>query len=256
VYNKYKNYMENMILSTKNTWCPGCGNFQIQKVLADVITEIGKEKTVLVSGVGCHGKMADYVDVNSFYSLHGRAISAGQGVKMGNEELNVICSVGDGDAYEEGMAHLIHAAKRDADITVIVHNNRVFALTVNQATSTSPKGFVSNTTPHGKKEKAINPLKIMLAMNAGFVGRGFVGKIEHLTRVIKQGVEHKGFSFIEVLQPCIAWHNTFLDYNERVYEMEKEFLSLKEAEEKAEEWDYNDMESKIPVGVFYKKKQD
>jgi 2-oxoglutarate ferredoxin oxidoreductase subunit beta len=245
--------MENIVLPTKNTWCPGCGNFGVQKAITNVISEIGKEKTVLVSGVGCHGKMADYLNVNSFYSLHGRAIASGQGVKMGNEELNVICSVGDGDAYEEGMAHLIHAAKRDADITVVVHNNRVFALTINQATSTSPKGFISNTTPQGKTEDAINPLKIMLAVGAGFVARGYVGKIDHLSRIIKQGVEHKGFSFIEVLQPCVAWHNTFADYNERVYEMEKEFLPLEEAEEKAKEWDYNNMESKIPLGVFYKK---
>ncbi len=252
VYNKYKNYMENMILPTKNTWCPGCGNFGIQSAFKNVVSEVGKNKVVLVSGIGCHGKMADYLDVNSFYALHGRAISVGQGVKVGNQELSVICSVGDGDAYNEGVAHLIHAAKRDIDITVIVHDNRVFALTVNQPTATSPKGFVSSTTPDGKKEDAMNPLSVMLSVGATFVARSYVRKIDHLTRVIKQGVEHKGFSFIEILQPCVAWHDTFSEYDELTYEMEEEFLSLEDAEKKAREWDYNSKE-RIPLGVFYKK---
>ena len=244
--------MENIILSTKNTWCPGCGNFGIQGVLKDFISERGREKTVLVSGIGCHGKLADYLDVNSFYALHGRAVAAAQGVKMANEDLQVICSVGDGDTYEEGVAHLIHAAKRDIDITVIVHDNRVFALTVNQATSTSPEGFVSSTTPNGKTEKAINPLDIMLSSGASFVARSYVRKAPHFAKILREAVDHKGFSFVEVLQPCVAWHNNFSEYDEKTYEME-ESLSFEEAKKKVQEWDYNNMESKIPLGVFYKK---
>ncbi len=246
--------MDNLILPTKNTWCPGCGNFGIQNVLREVISQNDREKTVLVTGIGCHGKIADYFNVNSFYSLHGRAIPSAVGIKMGNEELQVICSVGDGDAYNEGIAHLIHAAKRNSNITVVVHNNRVFALTVKQATSTSPKEFVGSTTPKGGVEEPINPMDVMLSTGASFVARGYVGKPEQLTRIISEGVKHRGFSFIEVLQPCVAWLNTYESYNEKTYEMEEEFLPLQEAREKAREWDYNNG-GEIPLGVFYREEK-
>lgn len=247
--------MDNIILSTKNTWCPGCGNFGIQGALKDVMAETDKRNKVLVTGIGCHGKMADYLNINSFYSLHGRAVPSAAGIKIGNEDLDVICCVGDGDAYNEGIAHLIHSAKRNSNITVIVHDNHAFALTVKQATSTSPRGFVGSTTPQGSIEDPINPLDLMLSVGATFVARGFVGKKGQLTKIIKEGIEHKGFSFIEVLQPCIAWYNTYADYNERAYEMAEEKLSLEDAREKAGEWDYNNKESKIPLGIFYQKEK-
>ncbi len=246
--------MENIILPTKNTWCPGCGNFAIQNALKEALMEIDRNNTVVVTGIGCHGKMADYLDVNTFYSLHGRAIPSAVGVKIGNEELKVICCVGDGDAYSEGIAHLIHAAKRNSNITVLVHDNHTFSLTVKQATSTSPKGFKGSTTPKGSIEDPINPLDMMLSVGATFVARGYAAKIEHLKSLILQGINHQGFSFIEILQPCIAWYNTYPAYNERVYEMEEENLSLEDARKKAREWDYNS-EEKIALGVFYKKEK-
>jgi len=248
--------MTNITLPTKNTWCPGCGNFGIQGALAGAVSEMDKRKVVLVSGIGCHGKMADYLNINSFYSLHGRAIAAGAGVKLGNEELDVICSVGDGDAYSEGIAHLLHGARRNSNITVIVHDNHVFSLTVKQRTATSPKGFAGSTTPKGSVEDPINPLELMLNAGASFVARSYSGNPKHLTRLIKEGVSHQGFSFIEVLQPCIAWYNTYESYNERVYEMENEFLSMEEALKKAKEWDYNNDQAQIPLGIFYKEERE
>jgi 2-oxoglutarate/2-oxoacid ferredoxin oxidoreductase subunit beta len=242
-----------MILPTKNSWCPGCGNFGIQNALKEAVSKIDKRKTVVVTGIGCHGKMADYLDVNTFYSLHGRAIPSAVGVKIGNEDLEVICCVGDGDAYNEGIAHLIHAAKRNSNITVIVHDNHAFSLTVKQATSTSPRGFKGSTTPKGSIEDPINPLEMMLSVGATFVARGYVGKPDHLERLISEGIKHKGFSFIEVLQPCIAWYNTYSTYNERVYELEEE-LSFDEALKKAKEWDYNS-EERIALGIFHKKEK-
>ncbi len=247
--------MENIILPTKNTWCPGCGNFAIQNALQEIITKQGKKDTVLVSGIGCHGKMADYLDISSFYSLHGRAIPAACGIKYGNEKLKVICSIGDGDAYNEGIAHLVHAAKRNNDITVLVHDNHAFSLTVKQATSTSPEGFIGSSTPEGHPEKPLNPLQLMLSMKAGFVARGYAGEVEQLKSIIHEAIKHKGFSFVEILQPCIAWYNTFPDYNERVYKMEETPSSIKEAKEVAGEWDYNNKE-RIPLGVFYKEEKE
>lgn len=244
--------MEDLILPTKNTWCPGCGNFAIQNALKEAISEMDKNKTVMVSGIGCHGKITDYMNLNSFYSLHGRTIPTATGIKVGNRDLNVVCLVGDGDTYDEGMSHFVHAAKRNSDITVIVHDNRVFALTVNQPTSTSPKGYISSTSPKGSTETPINPLDVAITFGATFVARGYSGKPQQLKRLILEGMQHKGFSFIEILQPCVAWHDTYSVYNEKCYEMEEEYLDRNRADEKIKEWNYNNYDNSIPLGVFYK----
>ncbi len=246
--------MDNLILPTKNTWCPGCGNFGIQNALKEAVSEMDPGKTVLISGIGCHGKISDYMNLNSVYALHGRSIPVGTGIKIGNRELNVVCMVGDGDTYDEGVSHFVHAAKRNSDITVIVNDNRVFALTVNQPTSTSPRGYVSTTSPKGTTEDPLNPLDTALSLGATFVARGYAGKQEHLKRLILEGMRHRGFSFIEVLQPCVVWFNTFPEYNERCYEMEEEYLPIEKAREKAREWDYAN-DNQIPLGIFYKEEK-
>ncbi|MFP4539479.1 MAG: thiamine pyrophosphate-dependent enzyme [Candidatus Paceibacterota bacterium] len=246
--------MDDIILPKTNTWCPGCGNFAIQEALKKVVSEMDKENLVVVAGIGCHGKIYDHLNINSVYALHGRAIPLATGIKVGNPDLKVICNVGDGDSYNEGVSHLVHAAKRNSNITVIVHDNRVFALTVKQPTSTSPKGFVSSTSPDGSIEVPTNPLDVMMSYGATFVARGFSGKPDQLKRLITEGIEHKGFSFIEVLQPCVVWHNTYQAYHERCYEMEEEYMPYSKAKEKALEWDYNN-DSNIPLGVFYQEEK-
>ncbi len=215
-----------------------------------------EKKIALVTGIGCHGKMADYLNVSSFYALHGRAVPAATGIRTGSEDFQVICCAGDGDAYNEGISHLIHAAKRNSDITVIVHDNHVFSLTVKQPTSTSPEGFRGSSTPKGHIERPINPLDMMLSAGSSFVARSFAGDPQHLEKTILEGVQHKGFSFIEVLQPCVAWYNTFPDYRKRVYQMEEQPSSLEEAREKAKEWDYENEEVSIPLGVFRKEEKE
>ena len=243
--------MENLILPTKNTWCPGCGNFAIQNAFKEAVSDMDPNKTVLISGIGCHGKISDYMNLSSIYALHGRSIPLATGIKIGNKDLNVVCMVGDGDTYDEGVSHFFHAVKRNSDITVIVHDNRVFALTVNQPTSTSPTGYISTTSPKGTTEEPLNPLDVSLALGATFVARGYSGKPQHLKRLILEGMKHKGFSLIEVLQPCVVWHDTYSNYNERCYEMEEEYLPFEKAREKSREWNYND-QNKIPLGIFYK----
>ncbi len=249
--------MDKLTLSTKNTWCPGCGNFPLFESIKKSISSFGKkENFVLVSGIGCHAKISDYINTNTFYGLHGRPIPVAQGIKAGNPKLKVICCSGDGDSYNEGISHLVHAAKRNSDITVIIHDNRAFALTVKQFTSTSPEGFQGSTTPKGSIEEPINPLELMLASGATFVARGYVGNQNHLTDLIKKGINHKGFSFIEVLQPCVAWFDTFQEYNKKVYEYKgKKLSNKKEIMPVIKEWDYNN-EGKIPVGLFYQSKKE
>jgi len=245
----------------QNTWCPGCGNFGILNAFKKAVLElekkgVKKEKIAIVSGIGCSSKIVDYLNLNSFCSLHGRPIASAQGIKLGNPELKVIVFMGDGGCYNEGIAHLIHAAKRNTDITVLVHNNRNFALTTGQFTATSPKGFKGASAPQGSVEEPFNPLKLMLASNASFIARGYSAREDHLKNLIVKAVEHSGFSFIDILQPCITFFNTYGLYNERVYEMESSQLDTKnKIMQKIEEWEYEDNGSKIPIGIFYKQKK-
>jgi 2-oxoglutarate ferredoxin oxidoreductase subunit beta len=242
------------------TWCPGCANFSIEMATKLAILELVNEgfspleKFVLLSGIGCHAKIVDYINVNSFYSIHGRVIPPAVGVKLAHPELKVVGFEGDGDAYNEGMAHLIAAAKRNNDITLIVHNNRVFALTTGQFTATSPKGFVGGSTPKGSIEEPLNPIELMLASKATFVARGYAARQNHLKELIKKAIKHKGFSFIDVLQPCVSFFNTYEFYNQRVYELENrnhDTSDFKRAMELAREWDYSSDNKRIPIGVFW-----
>ena len=242
----------------QNTWCPGCPNFGILEAVKRAASEliekgIPRENFVLTCGIGCHGKTVDYLNLNSFYGLHGRCLCDAQGMKLANPNLKVIAFVGDGDAYDEGISHLIHAAKRNSDITVLVHDNRNFALTVSQFTATSPKGFKGSSTPKGSIEEPFNPLELVLSAGATFVGRGYALKIDHLKNLIIEAIEHKGFSFVEILQPCITFFDNRKFYQERIYESEEKDFSPKEkALEKIREWNYENGEGKIPIGIFYK----
>ncbi len=252
----------NLKTYAQNTWCPGCGNFGVlvalEKAISLLIQEkkIKKEEIVLVSGIGCGSKIIDYLNLNSFSALHGRPIASAEGIKIANPNLTVIVSTGDGGTYNEGISHLIHAAKRNIDITVLVHDNRNFALTTSQFTATSPKGFKGKSTPEGSIEEPFNPLKLMLSSQATFIARGYALKVEHLKELIIKAIEHKGFSFLEILQPCVSFFDTTEDYNKRVYKIEdKDLFSEKEALKKIEEWNYNSQKSKIPIGIFYKKEK-
>jgi len=246
----------------QNTWCPGCGNFgiltSIKKALADLEEDgLDLNKVAIVSGIGCHAKIADYINVNSFYSIHGRVPPPMTGIKLANPDLTVIGHAGDGDAYGEGIEHLIFSAKRNTDMTFIVHNNRVYGLTTGQFTPTSPPDFKGRSTPKGSPEGPLNPIELMLSAGATFVARGYTKNMKHLQSLIKTAVNHKGFSFIDVLQPCFTFFNTYDFYNQRVYEFSSKDHDVSDREAafvKAGEWAYGEGE-KIPIGIFYQVKK-
>jgi len=252
--------MELKDLSTdaQNTWCPGCGNFgiltSVKTVLKSLVDEgMSPENTVLVSGIGCHAKIVDYVNLNSFYAIHGRVTPVAQGIKIANPSLKVIGFAGDGDAYGEGLEHLVFAAKRNTDITMIIHDNRVYGLTTGQYTPTSPLGFKGRSTPGGTLESPLNPLELMMASGASFVARGYSGKLDLLKKILKDALTHKGFALVDVLQVCATFFNVYDYYNEKVYELRDHDPSDREkAMEKILEWDYNS-DSPIGLGVFYKR---
>ena len=248
----------NLITGTQNTWCPGCGNFTIQHTLKNILA--GREKegrsldnVVLVSGIGCHAKIADYLNINSFYSLHGRTIPVATGLKLANPGLTVICCCGDGDCYAEGLDHLIFAAKRNVDITVIVHDNRVYGLTTGQYTPTSPLGYKGRSTPLGTAEYPFNPLELMLASGATYIARGYTRKMPQLESLIRGGITHHGFAFIDVLQICATFFPASDYYGSRVYELENHDTADHEAAaHRMREWDYSS-DAKIALGLFYER---
>ncbi len=255
--------MSELNLSTKAkiTWCPGCPNSQILVAVRQAVTELVEngsfkiEDLTAFAGIGCHGKISDYININSFTSLHGRLVPAMIGAKCANPDLTVIGFSGDGDSYSEGLEHLIHAAKINSDISLFIHDNRLFALTTGQADAVSPKGFKSKSTPFGNIEEPLNPLLLMLASGATFVARTFAGDIAGTKKIMQAAINHKGFAFVDIIQPCITFFDTRDYFKTHVYWMDENLPkdNLKLAMEKVSEnvEDLSAQAGKIPLGIFY-----
>jgi 2-oxoglutarate/2-oxoacid ferredoxin oxidoreductase subunit beta len=240
---------------TKITWCPGCPNSQILVSFRKAITELVErnelkiENLVAFAGIGCHGKIADYLNINSFTSLHGRLVPAMTGAKCANPDLTIVGFSGDGDSLDEGLEHLIHAAKRNSDISIFIHDNRVFALTTGQFDALSPKGFKSKSSPTGSIEEPFNPLLLMLSAGATFVARTYAGDMERTKKIMQAAIAHKGFAFVDIIQPCITFFDTRDYFRDRIYWVPEDFPKndFKAATEKVLE-PYNE---KVPSGIFY-----
>ena len=245
----------------ENTWCPGCGNFGIltavKGAIADLVNEGFAELKdfVLTADIGCGSKIYDYIKINGYYGLHGRAVALAVGIKLANPELKVIAFGGDGGLLNEGIAHLVHAARYNSDITTVMHNNQVFALTTGQATATTERGFRGKSTPLGTFEEPLNPITLMIESGATFVAREFSYDVAPLKETLKAAIKHKGFSIIDVLQPCVSFHDTTEYFRKRIYRLEDEGHDPYDREaalKKAREWGYDlDPDARIPVGVFY-----
>jgi 2-oxoglutarate ferredoxin oxidoreductase subunit beta len=236
-----------------NTWCPGCGNFAILMTVKQALAEleIPREEIVAVSGIGCHGKFTDYINVNGIHTIHGRVLPVATGIKIANSKLTVLGFAGDGDAFNIGIGHFPHAARRNVNMTYVIHDNLVYGLTTGQTSPTSKQGFVTKTSPRGEWSIAINPLTQALTSHASFVARTFSGEPKHMKEVLVEAIRHEGFALVDVLQPCVSFNrvNTYQFYKERVYKLEAENHNKRDwkaAYSRAEEWG-----EKIPIGVFY-----
>lgn len=230
-------------------WCPGCGNYLVLQALKAALEELNftPQNTVLVSGIGQAAKLPQYVNANYFNGLHGRAIPVATGIKAANKELNVIVISGDGDIYGEGGNHFIHAIRKNSDITVMVCDNMVYGLTKGQASPTSSSGYVTKMQPYGVKDEAFNPISTAIAGNISFVARAFCQDIEQTKELMKQAITHKGFSLLDIFQPCVTFNkvNTYQWFKQNTYYMEGEFDKLKGFEKSIEL-------EKLPLGVFFK----
>jgi 2-oxoglutarate ferredoxin oxidoreductase subunit beta len=195
----------------KPTWCPGCGDFGVLNAtyrgLANL--KLQPDETVVVSGIGCSSRFPHFMKTFGFHSVHGRALPVAQGLKMARPDLTVVAVGGDGDFFSIGAGHLLHAALRNINITVVVMDNEIYGLTKGQTSPTSPHGHVTKSTPYGLLASQFNPVATVLSLNVGFVARGYSAKPKELAALIEQGIQYQGFAFIHALSPCPTFYHTF-----------------------------------------------
>jgi 2-oxoglutarate ferredoxin oxidoreductase subunit beta len=233
------------------SWCPGCGNFKILDILKEAFAELElqQEKIVVVSGIGQAAKLPHYINTHVFNGLHGRALPPATAMKAVNPELTIVVTSGDGDIYGEGGNHFLHAVRRNPDITVIVHDNMVYGLTKGQASPTSMMGFKTPVQIDGVISEPFNPLAIAVSLDCSFVSRAFCGDVEKTKELFKKAIKHKGFSLVDVFQPCVTFNkvNTFKWFKENTYYLEESYnpYDKTEAFRKACE------REKLPLGIVY-----
>jgi len=190
-------------------WCPGCGDYLIlgavKQVLKELEEEVGKENFVVVSGIGCSWKISQYLDYYASETLHGRSVPFWVGVKLANKKLKVICFGWDGDMYGIGLSHLLHTARRNIDITVIVHNNENYGLTTWQASPTTPKWIKTSSTPTWNPFEWFHPMKLLQASGCKFTKQVEDKDFVNLKNTIKEAILFEGFAHIDVIQACPSW---------------------------------------------------
>jgi 2-oxoglutarate ferredoxin oxidoreductase subunit beta len=239
------------------TWCNACGIYGIFSALkkAAVALNLDPEQLVIVTGIGCHGRLNNYFRSYGFHALHGRTLPVASGVKLCNPSLSVLGVSGDGDAYSIGLGHFIHSIRWNINITYLVVDNRVYALTQGQTSPTSEAGYVSVSTPYGSKELNLNAPRLALASGGSFIARGFSGNPTQLVSLFERGIKHKGFAFIEVLSPCVTHNkiNTYQWFKESIYNLDED--SNYNPRDKIHAWEKLSKEKKIPVGLIYVEKR-
>jgi 2-oxoglutarate ferredoxin oxidoreductase subunit beta len=239
--------------NNKISWCPGCGDYSILHALKQAIFELGltPTNTMIVSGIGQAAKTPQYVNANSFNSLHGRALPPALGIHLANPDLNIFVTSGDGDTYGEGGNHFMHNVRRNPDIVHLVYDNRVYGLTKGQSSPTTDLGIPTASSPEGNKTPPLNPLTLALTLGAGFVARAYAHDREALKNLIKEAYNYKGYALIDILQPCPSFNkrNTPKWYEENTY-------YLKDHDERNYDLAYKlsqNINENIPLGVLYKK---
>ena len=236
-------------------WCPGCGDFSVLSALETALFELGLKphQVLVVSGIGCSSNLPGFINAYGMHTLHGRSLAVATGAKLGNHELKVICTGGDGDGYGIGGNHFVHTMRRNVDLTYIVMDNQIYGLTTGQISPTSVKGMKTKTTPHGSVENPINPIPMAIVGGATYVARAFSGKQKHMVEMFKGAIQHKGFALVDVFSPCVTYNkdNTYQWFNPRVKILEEQGhnpTDFNKAIERGYQWG-----DEIPIGLFWKR---
>jgi 2-oxoglutarate/2-oxoacid ferredoxin oxidoreductase subunit beta len=237
-------------------WCPGCGDFgvlaAVQKALVEL--QIPNHSVATVSGIGCSSNFPGFINTYGMHTLHGRSLPVASGLKLANHDLTVLVTGGDGDGFGIGVGHFVHAMRRNINLTYMVLDNQIYGLTTGQTSPTSRVGMKTKSSPYGNMDTPVNPLTLALSAGATFVGRGFSGEQKHLTELIKQAIQHKGFSFLDIFSPCVTYNkdNTFQWFRPRVKKLEEDAAydstNWIGAMERATQWG-----EIIPIGKFYER---
>lgn len=205
------------------TWCPGCGHFSVMSSLQKAAADLGIEphQMGVISGIGCSGKISEYTRAYGFHTLHGRALPVAQGAALGNKDVKIVASGGDGDGYGIGAGHFIHAVRRNINLTYLVMDNHIYGLTKGQTSPTSEQGFISKSSPKGSAEQPVHPLETALVNGITFLAQGFSGNIKQLNEIVKAALQHKGFALVNVFSPCVTFNkvNTYDFYKEHLVDV-------------------------------------
>ncbi len=206
-------------------WCPGCGNFGILEALKKALVDLdlSPHQVIVLSGIGQGPKLPHYIRCNALEGLHGRELPMAVAAKLCADDQTVIAHAGDGGAYGEGGNHLLHAIRRNIDVTLVVHDNKTYGLTKGQASPTTDFGEKAKLQPRGLHSRPLNPLALSLSLGGTFVAQGTSGRKDHLAGLIRAAIEHRGFSLLNVLQPCVTWDHihTYQFYEQHCYELDK-----------------------------------
>lgn len=237
----------------KPVWCPGCGDFGVLNAIYQALgrLQLPLEEVAIVSGIGCSSRLPGYVKTYGFNSIHGRALPVAQGVKLARPETTVIAVAGDGDGLSIGGGHFPHTARRNIDMTYIMMDNGIYGMTKGQTSPTTGGDHETKSTPYGIIEEAINPVKLALSYEVSFIARGFSSNVKQCVDLIVQAIQHPGFSFVQILSPCVTFvgKDQFDIIRDLAVDLPAEYdpASLDQA------WQVSNEIGKISLGVIYRK---
>lgn len=239
------------------TWCPGCGDFGVLSALYKCFAQRGLDPKdiVIVSGIGCSGRLPEFVNAYGLHGVHGRALPIAQGIKLANPELTVVVVGGDGDGFAIGGGHVPHAVRRNIDITYIVMDNEVYGLTKGQPSPTTRSGMsavskspsMPKMAPYGVLETPLNMMGMVLTYGASFAARGFSGKPNDLVDLYHKALDHKGFSFVQALSPCVTFYDTYEDWKSIIKPMPEDY----DPTDRAAAINFAMTEERFHLGLFY-----
>jgi len=235
----------------KPVWCPGCGDFGVVGALYKAMAELQLEpwNTVMVSGIGCSSRLPGYVETYGINGLHGRALPLATGVKLARPETQVIAVGGDGDGIAIGGNHFMHAARRNLNMTYIMMDNEIYGLTKGQAAPTTPTGDKTKSTVYGNPEHAVDPCELAISFGASWVARAFSGDIKGMVALMKDAMSHHGFSFLNIVSPCVTWRgdDQFKEIREKLRQLPDDY----DRSDRLSSIKYTREQGAVTVGVLY-----